>query len=235
MRSPRAPLPLAQVDTRDILFVVGGAFIDLERQLLESRHQASIGFGNKARLRRIFGRGHCPFGARARAGGREEERGRGPDACRRRACLESACAPSAPPPGPRQVRAATMGQHGGPRISSSILAEVEHADLINYGGRGDLRPRSGFRVLSWRRMLQAGGIDQGARVGWGQLAWPAVFPRQARLLPPVLSPRRPGLIPEFVGRLPIVSVLQARPLPCAELRGEFGPGRSSGGPEGCGR
>ncbi|KAI8465644.1 MAG: P-loop containing nucleoside triphosphate hydrolase protein, partial [Monoraphidium minutum] len=82
------------VDTRDILFIVGGAFIDLERQLMESRHQASIGFGNK-------------------------------------------------------VRAATMGRHGGPRIDSSILRQVEHADLISY-----------------------------------------------------------GLIPEFVGRLPIISVLQ---------------------------
>ncbi|GBF99118.1 ATP-dependent Clp protease ATP-binding subunit [Raphidocelis subcapitata] len=82
------------VDTKDILFIVGGAFVDLERQLMESRHQASIGFGNK-------------------------------------------------------VRAASMGRHGGPRIDSSILRQVEHADLIHY-----------------------------------------------------------GLIPEFVGRLPIISVLE---------------------------
>jgi hypothetical protein len=38
---------LRQVDTKDILFVVGGAFIDLERQLMDSRHKSSIGFGNK--------------------------------------------------------------------------------------------------------------------------------------------------------------------------------------------
>lgn len=44
-----------------------------------------------------------------------------------------------------------MGHHGGPRISSTILREVEHSDLIHY-----------------------------------------------------------GLIPEFVGRLPIISVLQVR-------------------------
>eukprot|EP00879_Flechtneria_rotunda_P002656 GHRR01002860.1.p1 GENE.GHRR01002860.1~~GHRR01002860.1.p1 ORF type:complete len:520 (+),score=192.55 GHRR01002860.1:591-2150(+) len=67
-----------QVDTKDILFVVGGAFVDLERQLMDSRHRASIGFGNK-------------------------------------------------------VRASSMGRHGGPRIDTSILREVEHADLINYG------------------------------------------------------------------------------------------------------
>jgi hypothetical protein len=29
--------------------VVGGAFIDLERQLMDSRHKSSIGFGNKVR------------------------------------------------------------------------------------------------------------------------------------------------------------------------------------------
>jgi ATP-dependent protease Clp ATPase subunit len=42
-------LLLLQVDTKDILFVVGGAFIDLERQLMDSRHKSSIGFGNKVR------------------------------------------------------------------------------------------------------------------------------------------------------------------------------------------
>eukprot|EP00882_Tetradesmus_deserticola_P001550 GHRQ01001673.1.p1 GENE.GHRQ01001673.1~~GHRQ01001673.1.p1 ORF type:complete len:340 (+),score=158.49 GHRQ01001673.1:439-1458(+) len=67
-----------QVDTKDILFVVGGAFIDLERQLMDSRHKSSIGFGNK-------------------------------------------------------VRATNMGRHGGPKIDSAILREVEHADLIHYG------------------------------------------------------------------------------------------------------
>uniref|UniRef100_A0A383WD52 Clp ATPase C-terminal domain-containing protein n=1 Tax=Tetradesmus obliquus TaxID=3088 RepID=A0A383WD52_TETOB len=67
-----------QVDTKDILFVVGGAFIDLERQLMDSRHKSSIGFGNK-------------------------------------------------------VRASNMGRHGGPKIDSAILREVEHADLIHYG------------------------------------------------------------------------------------------------------
>jgi hypothetical protein len=44
-----------------------------------------------------------------------------------------------------------MGRHGGPRIDTAILREVEHSDLIHY-----------------------------------------------------------GLIPEFVGRLPIISVLQVR-------------------------
>jgi hypothetical protein len=43
-------LLLLQVDTKDILFVVGGAFIDLERQLMDSRHKSSIGFGNKVRF-----------------------------------------------------------------------------------------------------------------------------------------------------------------------------------------
>lgn len=38
-----------QVDTRDILFVVGGAFVHLEKLLMDSRHKSSIGFGNKVR------------------------------------------------------------------------------------------------------------------------------------------------------------------------------------------
>lgn len=32
-----------------------------------------------------------------------------------------------------QVRAANMGRRGGPKIDSSILRQVEHADLISYG------------------------------------------------------------------------------------------------------
>jgi ATP-dependent Clp protease ATP-binding subunit ClpX len=36
-----------QVDTRDVLFVVGGAFVHLEKLLMDSRHKSSIGFGNK--------------------------------------------------------------------------------------------------------------------------------------------------------------------------------------------
>jgi ATP-dependent Clp protease ATP-binding subunit ClpX len=67
-----------QVDTRDVLFVVGGAFVHLEKLLMDSRHKSSIGFGNK-------------------------------------------------------VRAADMGRRGGSKIDSSILRQVEHADLINYG------------------------------------------------------------------------------------------------------
>lgn len=38
-----------QVDTRDILFICGGAFTDLDRQLLDSRSAASLGFGNNVR------------------------------------------------------------------------------------------------------------------------------------------------------------------------------------------
>jgi hypothetical protein len=32
-----------------------------------------------------------------------------------------------------QVRATDMGRRGGTKIDSSILRQVEHADLINYG------------------------------------------------------------------------------------------------------
>ncbi|GIL88394.1 hypothetical protein Vretimale_15022 [Volvox reticuliferus] len=38
-----------QIDTRDILFIVGGAFVDLDRQMLDTRVQGSLGFGNKVR------------------------------------------------------------------------------------------------------------------------------------------------------------------------------------------
>ncbi len=43
-----------QVDTRDILFIVGGAFVDLDRQMVDSRVQGSMGFGNKVRAARTL-------------------------------------------------------------------------------------------------------------------------------------------------------------------------------------
>lgn len=42
-----------QVDTTDILFICGGAFTGLDRQILETRHESSIGFGQKVRARSI--------------------------------------------------------------------------------------------------------------------------------------------------------------------------------------
>ena len=41
-----------QVDTKDILFICGGAFIDLDRQVSERTHEASLGFGNPVRRKR---------------------------------------------------------------------------------------------------------------------------------------------------------------------------------------
>ncbi|KAL6533316.1 CLP protease regulatory subunit clpx1, mitochondrial [Orobanche minor] len=38
-----------QIDTKDILFVCGGAFIDLEKTISERRHDSSIGFGAPVR------------------------------------------------------------------------------------------------------------------------------------------------------------------------------------------
>lgn len=48
--NPHPVCRVVQVDTRDILFVVGGAFVHLEKLLMDSRHKSSIGFGNKVRL-----------------------------------------------------------------------------------------------------------------------------------------------------------------------------------------
>lgn len=112
---------------------------------MDSRHQASIGFGNKARApahpcalpRR------CCSAARVTA---TSAYARAPPRP-----LAHANTPQTPARRRPQVRAASMGRHGGPKIDTSILREAEHADLIHY-----------------------------------------------------------GLIPEFVGRLPIISVLQAR-------------------------
>ena len=42
-KNPRAEF--VAVDTRDILFICGGAFVDLERAVSERTHKASIGFG----------------------------------------------------------------------------------------------------------------------------------------------------------------------------------------------
>lgn len=38
-----------QIDTKDILFICGGAFIDLEKTISERRHDSSIGFGAPVR------------------------------------------------------------------------------------------------------------------------------------------------------------------------------------------
>lgn len=37
------------MDTKDILFICGGAFIDLDRQVAERTAQSSMGFGNPVR------------------------------------------------------------------------------------------------------------------------------------------------------------------------------------------
>ncbi|XP_066331919.1 CLP protease regulatory subunit CLPX1, mitochondrial-like [Miscanthus floridulus] len=38
-----------QIDTKDILFICGGAFVDLEKTISERRHDSSIGFGSPVR------------------------------------------------------------------------------------------------------------------------------------------------------------------------------------------
>jgi ATP-dependent Clp protease ATP-binding subunit ClpX len=38
-----------QIDTKDILFICGGAFIDLEKTISERRQDSSIGFGAPVR------------------------------------------------------------------------------------------------------------------------------------------------------------------------------------------
>ncbi|XP_078428283.1 CLP protease regulatory subunit X isoform X2 [Wolffia australiana] len=40
-----------QVDTKDILFICGGAFVDLEKTISERRHDSSIGFGAPVRTK----------------------------------------------------------------------------------------------------------------------------------------------------------------------------------------
>ena len=42
-----------QVDTRNILFLCGGAFVGLDRQVAERTATASIGFGNPVRCATI--------------------------------------------------------------------------------------------------------------------------------------------------------------------------------------
>ncbi|KAL2550786.1 CLP protease regulatory subunit X [Forsythia ovata] len=45
-----------QIDTKDILFICGGAFIDLEKTISERRHDSSIGFGAPVRANIRTGR-----------------------------------------------------------------------------------------------------------------------------------------------------------------------------------
>jgi len=48
-KNPRGEF--VQVDTRNILFLCGGAFVDLDRQVAERKAEASIGFGNPVRAK----------------------------------------------------------------------------------------------------------------------------------------------------------------------------------------
>lgn len=57
-KNPRGDF--VQVDTKDILFLCGGAFVDLDRQVAERTAEASIGFGNPVRARYTGQRGGAP-------------------------------------------------------------------------------------------------------------------------------------------------------------------------------
>ncbi|KAK4438409.1 CLP protease regulatory subunit CLPX2, mitochondrial [Sesamum alatum] len=56
-RTPRhARRDSIQIDTKDILFICGGAFVDLEKTISERRQDASIGFGAPVRANMRLGR-----------------------------------------------------------------------------------------------------------------------------------------------------------------------------------
>ncbi|GMH44378.1 hypothetical protein BSKO_12312 [Bryopsis sp. KO-2023] len=57
-KNPRGDF--VQVDTKDILFLCGGAFVDLDRQVAERTAEASMGFGNPVRARYTGHRGGAP-------------------------------------------------------------------------------------------------------------------------------------------------------------------------------
>ncbi|XP_042064643.1 CLP protease regulatory subunit CLPX2, mitochondrial-like isoform X2 [Salvia splendens] len=55
-RSPRhSHRDSIQIDTKDILFICGGAFVDLEKTISERRHDSSIGFGAPVRANMRLG------------------------------------------------------------------------------------------------------------------------------------------------------------------------------------
>lgn len=57
-KNPRGDF--VQVETKDILFFCGGAFVDLDRQVAERTAEASLGFGNPVRARSTGQRGGPP-------------------------------------------------------------------------------------------------------------------------------------------------------------------------------
>jgi ATP-dependent Clp protease ATP-binding subunit ClpX len=97
------------VDTRDILFVVGGAFVDLERQLHDARAVSSIGFGNTVRARGVDGGG----GGTAVGAGASGKSGLAPASSSSTTTTSTKPLRRAPP--------------------SAILREAQHHDLIQYG------------------------------------------------------------------------------------------------------
>ena len=113
------------VDTKDVLFVVGGAFVDLERQLHDARHASSIGFGNKVRAAGAGG-----------PGARQEQL----EAEKKAAALAVAAVTSvvgggggggAATAAKAKAAAAAAALRRAP--ASAILREAEHHDLIQYG------------------------------------------------------------------------------------------------------
>ena len=67
-----------QIDTTNILFICGGAFVDLESQVTERLSAASIGFGNPVRARKGAGAGGAappPRSAAAAAAAADRESG----------------------------------------------------------------------------------------------------------------------------------------------------------------
>ena len=118
-KNPRGEF--VQVDTSNILFVCGGAFVGLDVQVAERRAAASIGFGAPVRARALRGSGSSGGGAAASAG------------------VVAADAAA------RSERAAAV-------------AAVEHADLVAYGLIPEFVGR--FPVVAALQELTAGDLER---------------------------------------------------------------------------
>ena len=119
-KNPRGEV--VQVDTSNILFVAGGAFVGLDAQVAERNAAASIGFGAPVRAKGGGGAGGAAAAAAAAAN---------PDAAP--SDSSSPSSPGALSPKTIAARATEKARNAAAAERAKALAGVEHGDLVSYG------------------------------------------------------------------------------------------------------
>jgi ATP-dependent Clp protease ATP-binding subunit ClpX len=147
-KNPRGEV--VQVDTSNILFVAGGAFVGLDAQVAERNAAASIGFGAPVRAKGGGGAGSSSSPASS-----------SPSPSSSSSSSSSSPPPSSPPvPTPSSIaaRASEKARTLAAAERARALAGVEHGDLVSYGLIPEFVGR--FPVVCALRDLSAADLAQ---------------------------------------------------------------------------